>query len=176
MFIFEVINLWFYMVFTSPFSNFEVLWILVPVYLSWFLSEFFQEKQGTSIGNAITNGVVATWAGIDWLRTTMHLADSDGTALTLLKVIFCLIVTGYGIIIIIEGIKTREIVKYMGRVREVTYAVAVGTPVIYNVVSFDLKFVVASVVFAPVFYFVVELFDRYLPTPKAMLKDLQEAR
>ena len=38
----------------APVLNPSLLWIIVPVWLSWFFAEFFQEKKSTSFGNAIS--------------------------------------------------------------------------------------------------------------------------
>ncbi|MBI4176857.1 MAG: hypothetical protein HY516_00660 [Candidatus Aenigmarchaeota archaeon] len=53
--------------FFAPFAkgNADILWIIIPIYISWALAEYYQEKTGTSIGNAISNGFVG---GIDRTR------------------------------------------------------------------------------------------------------------
>ncbi len=171
-FIFEVIGTWFFTIFAAPFVNLELLWILIPVYASWFFAEFFQEKTGTSLGNAISNAVVVLWASVDFLRTTVH-TPASATAGFIAKIVLCGLIFAYGILIIIQGVKTAPITRYIGRVREVTYVVAIFAPVIYNVVDFDLKFVLGAVLFAPVYYFTIELFCRYTPNPRAIVADMQ---
>ncbi len=129
-FIFDIIGTWFFVVFGAPFINYEVLWILTPVYLSWIFTEFFQEKSGTSIGNAISNGVVALWAGMDWLRTTTRIWHTLSAGMAFGLVAICVVVIGYGLFIIVNGMKVKEIVKYVGRIREVTYVVMMFTPLL----------------------------------------------
>ena len=172
-FIFDVISTWFYVIFAAPFVNMEILWILVPVYASWFFAEFYQEKTGTSLGNAISNAVVVLWAAIDFLRTTVH--QTQATAGLIARIILCLLIFAYGIVIVYHGVKAAQITKYIGRVREVTYVVAVFAPIIYNVVDFNLEFLLGAIIFAPVYYYAIELFDRYTPNPKAIIADMEEA-
>ena len=71
LFLWDSLKLWLFTIFVAPVKNFSMLWILIPVYLTWFFAEFFQEKHGTSMGNAITNAVVVFWAGFDWSRNTV---------------------------------------------------------------------------------------------------------
>ena len=62
----------------APIIHKELLWIIVPVYLNWVLTEVYQEKKGTSYGNAIANGFVALWVGIDWARATIDILTAKG--------------------------------------------------------------------------------------------------
>src|SRR3989338_10149689 len=54
--------------FAAPFSRPDMLWVIIPIWGVWVFSEFFQEKKGTSFGNAITNGAVMLFVGVDWIR------------------------------------------------------------------------------------------------------------
>src|SRR3989344_2339350 len=67
LFVWDLIKAGFHLFFIS-FMNKDTIWIIIPIWLSWFFAEFFQEKKGTSFGNAISNGVVPLWVGIDWMR------------------------------------------------------------------------------------------------------------
>ncbi|MBW2963533.1 hypothetical protein KY306_02035, partial [Candidatus Woesearchaeota archaeon] len=40
------------LVFISPFKNLNMLWIIVPIYVNWIFTDFFQERRRTSFGNA----------------------------------------------------------------------------------------------------------------------------
>jgi hypothetical protein len=79
----------------APIMSPSLLWIIVPVWLSWFFSEFFQEKRSTSFGNAISNGVVPLWVGIDWTRFLVTGLIEKEIAFSLdifIKFIICIIV------------------------------------------------------------------------------------
>lgn len=161
--------------FVSPIKNLDMLWIIVPVWFVWLFSEFFQEKKGTSFGNAITNGAVMLFVGVDWIRYIIRQISSGAASLTSSSVTE-LVVSGIIIIasiaIILLGIKGNKIVKVIGRVRESTYVLLMFTPVIYGVVEFTFRNLFIILAFFPVFYLVIELLDRILPTPKTY--DLEE--
>lgn len=156
--------------FVAPFYNFSMLWILIPLWLGWIFAEFFQEKESTSLGNAISNGVIVLWAGVDWLRTTLNFLSTKTIALDpefFGKIFLALGVLAYGLIIIMNGVKAKPITRYIGRIREVFFVVAMFTPIYYNVMSLTLVHVVATLALLPLFYWLVEWLDRIIPTPKA---------
>ena len=161
-------------IFIAPFENLEMLWIIVPVWLVWFFSEFFQEKRGTSFGNAISNGVVALWVGIDWIRYLIRLigeGEIDYGMQTYSKFFLSFIVFVYGLIIIIYGIKTRSYIKYIGRIREITYVLLMLSPVVYGIVEMHWKTALAMILFFPLFYYVIEIIDTRTPNPKTYESD-----
>ncbi len=157
-------------IFISPLKNLDMLWIIVPIWLSWFFAEFFQEKKGTSLGNAISNGGIMIWVGIDWTRYLVRLL-SDGTMkfswLASAKFFFALAVTIIGLLIVIQGIKQKSFIHFAGRIRVVTYILLMFSPIVYGVLPLSWKVILAMVVFFPVFYYLIELIDYYTPTPKA---------
>lgn len=176
-YIWTLIKLWISTLFVTPFQTTDMLWILVPVWLTWFFAEFFQEKMGTSMGNAITNSIVVLWASIDCARQTILLMSS-GIIVDFWNIFgrfaLIIIVLAYGGLIIYLGIKGNKIVKYIGRVREVTYVFAMFVPVFYNVIPFSFNHLFAAILFFPLFYYGIELLDKYTPNPKAVVEDLEE--
>ena len=66
-------KLWITTLFVLPFKHTQMLWLLIPIWATWFFAEFFQEKHGTSMGNAITNSVVVIWGSIDCTRQTVNM-------------------------------------------------------------------------------------------------------
>jgi len=157
-------------IFIAPLKNLDMLWIIVPIWLSWFFAEFFQEKKGTSLGNAISNGGIMIWVGIDWTRYLVRLL-SDGTMkfswLASAKFFFALAVTIIGLLIVIQGIKQKSFIHFAGRIRVVTYILLMFSPIVYGVLPLSWKVILAMVVFFPAFYYMIELVDYYTPTPKA---------
>lgn len=164
---------WLY-IFVSPIENLHVLWILVPIWLCWFFSEFFQEKRGTSLGNAITNGAIPLWVGIDWIRYLTNLLV-DGKIIfnyiVVIKYFICLAVFIYGAVIIYHGIKAKTFIHYIGRIREVTYVLVVFTPIIYGIFVLDLRYIITIIIFYPIFHYVIEYIDQKFPDPVAFVKD-----
>ena len=158
--------------FIAPFIHYELLWIIIPVYLNWILTEIYQEKKGTSFGNAIANGFVALWVGIDWARITINILSAKGVKLTAVlpktipKLSAAALMGIYGFTIIILGMKSKRLVSYIGRIREVTYATITLTPLFYGVVQPTTSVLLSILIFFPVFYGIAELLLYLMPTPK----------
>ena len=162
--------------FSIPFSNFHIIWIIIPIWLSWFFAEFFQEKKGTSLGNAISNGVIPFWVGIDWTRfLTTSIIDKElgMTPLTFVKYVICALVLVYGFLVIFFGIRGKQFAKRFGRVREISYVLLMFSPIVYGLVELEWRFILSLFLFFPVFYFAIELIDRVTPDPKIIKMDSQ---
>ncbi len=156
--------------FLAPFTSgqFDMLWITVPVILNWAFTELYQEKKGTSLGNAISNGVVILWVGIDWARTSVRNAlDIDSFSyIFYVKLTIAVLMFAYGLFVIISGIKIKGLTKHIGRVRQATYVCLVFTPIFYDIIVPDWKVFVSIVIFYPVFHYAVEFIDYVVPDPK----------
>ena len=146
-----------------------MFWILIPIWINWFFAEFFQEKHGTSFGNAVSNGAITILASIDWTRYLYRLIiDGIITGFTFgvfLKFFVAVAVFIYGIYIIIQGSRSRKIVYFIGKIKWVTYVLVMFTPMVYNVISLNLYTLLAIVVFFPLYYWIIEVFDRITPEP-----------
>ena len=156
-------------IFAAPIKELEMLWLIVPIWINWFFTEFFQEKHGTSFGNAVSNGAIAILASIDWTRYMYRLYADGIIRLTFgvfLKFFAAIGVFVYGIYVIVAGIKTKKIVFFIGKIRWVTYILLMFTPIVYNVIKMNLYTLLAIVVFFPVYYWIIEIFDRLTPEPK----------
>ncbi len=159
--------------FAAPVTNLEMLWIIIPTYLNWIFADFFQEKKGTSLGNAISNSVIILWASVDWSRTSIRFYGNKlitGWHITG-NIIASLIVFAYGVWIVYEGINAKNITHYIGRIRIVTYIVLMITPLIYNSNIPIGKAIFAMILFFPVYYYLVELLDYLLPDPESIKED-----
>jgi hypothetical protein len=145
----------------APVKNPEMLWIIVPIYLNWILTDYYQERKGTSFGNAMSNGFTALWIGLDWTKQVVtRFAGLD--AAFAIKLIVGVLFILFGFFIMIESAKAKPIIKYLGRIREVSYFAIVATPIYYNVIPINLVNVLAILVFFPVWYGIGEAFDRLL--------------
>lgn len=174
----HLLNIW-SSVFVAPLKNTEMLWVIIPVYLNWIFTEIYQEKKVTSLGNAISNGTVVLWAGIDWVRYLIR-GLSAGTIIfsadILIKFIIAFLVLSYGIFIITTGIRLKKITKYIGRIREVSYVLLMFTPILYNVINLTWENILTILLFFPIFYFVIEIIDRITPTPKTYEEEEKEEK
>lgn len=174
----DLLKTWLNTLFITPFQTHDMLWLLVPLWIAWFFAEFFQEKSGTSLGNAMSNAVVILWASIDCTQRTVMLI-SQGTLTNVLDLVlrFSLITIlfTYGAVIMILGWKGHDIIRKIGRSREVTYIFAIFVPVFYNVIPFSVNHLLAAIIFFPLFYFLIELIDHYTPDPEAIKKDKGES-
>ena len=177
-YIWDLTYTWLYTLVIS-FTSLETVWIIVPIWLSWFFAEFFQEKQGTSFGNAISNGVIPFWVGIDWVRqVTAQLisAQINLGVLTIGKYFLSALVMAYGLTIIILGIKKKEIIKYLGGIREVIYVLVVFTPFIYGEIEPSFIYFLSALLFFPIFYGIIEIIDRLTPEPVSLKEDEEERK
>lgn len=156
-------------IFTAPFKKPEMFWIIVPIWVNWFFTEFFVEKHGTTFGNAISNGVIPILASLDWARYLYRLL-SEGIILltigTFLKFALAALVFAYGIFVIIAGIRIKNIIFYIGRIRWITYVLVMVTPIVYNVIKFNFQTFLSILLFFPLYWWVIEIFDRVTPEPK----------
>ena len=147
----------------APLKQPDMLWIIIPIYLNWIFTDYLQERKGTDFGNAITNGVVQLWVGIDWIRQIIKTAELS--ALFAAKVTICIFSMVWGLIIMVEGARAKKITHYIGRIREVSYFMIVATPIFYGVIAPDWITFAAILLFFPIFYGVGEAFDRLMPAP-----------
>lgn len=160
--------------FAAPLRNLDMLWIIVPIWGIWLFSEFYQEKKGTSFGNAISNGATMLFVGVDWTRRVI--GDFSAGNLTfdwkfITLAVLAAFVLIYGLAIIILGIKANRLVRVIGRVRETTYFMVMFSPIIYGVEGFTLRNATIILAFFPVFYIIIEIIDRLLPTPRTFEED-----
>ncbi len=155
----------------SPYKNLELLWIIVPALISWVFNEFYQEKAGTSFGNAISNGAVLLWVGVDWTRTTTNLLNADTLGIIIFKYSLAAVVVLYGLFVIIWGAKGHKAIKFIGRSRNITYIIVMFSPLIYNAISVDFETFFCIFLFFPIFYLVIEILNIIIPDPKIYRED-----
>ena len=157
-------------IFAAPLKEPEMWWIIIPIWINWLFTEFFQEKHGTSFGNAISNGAIAIFASIDWTRYTYRIYTEgiirSFTLGVFLKIVASLGVFVYGLYVIMLGIRTHKLAFFIGRIRWVTYLLVMFTPIVYNVIKMNLYTLLAIIVFFPLYYWFIEIFDRITPEPR----------
>lgn len=159
-------------IFAAPFKEPEMLWIIIPLYLSWIFTDLFQEKRHTSFGNAISNGVVILWVGIDWIRyivRQLNATDLLMSTVTIGKIVLSVGTSLYGIMIIVFGIQAKEFIHWYGRIRVTSYLLIMFSPLIYGVIPLSFEYILAIFVFFPVFFFIVTALAKIIPDSKAVL-------
>lgn len=161
------------LIFVSPFKNPQMFWIVIPIYINWIFTDFFQERRSTKIGNAITNGAVVLWVSIDWARNLVNFWEGFDLMI-ILKFLIVAVVLFYGFVVIIQGIRGKDFVTKFGRVRETSYIMLMFTPVIYGVLELNLLNILAIIVFFPVFYFLIELINQKILPKLGFIKHEEE--
>ncbi len=171
----SLFNTWLNLI-TTPFTTTksDILWIIVPIYMSWILAEYYQEKAGTSIGNAISNGFVGLWVGIDWARKIVPAFKP--TTVFVGQAFITLFMFAYGLLVIYNGMKGRRIAMKIGRVKDVSYLMIVFSPIVYGLVPLTVDTLISIVVFFPVVYGITELVDRMLPAPQEPTAVVQDKK
>ncbi|HAB51115.1 MAG TPA: hypothetical protein DCE80_02885 [Ignavibacteriales bacterium] len=178
LYLWKIFKEWLSTMFVLPFTNTDMLWLLVPIWISWFFAEFFQEKIGTSMGNALTNSVVILWGSIDSTRQTIRLIGEgvlNGIWDAVLRFAVITVIFLYGALIVVLGIRGNPIIKKIARVREISYLFVMFVPIFYNALPFSFDHIVAAVIFFPLFYFIIELVNKLMPNPKALQVDLEKS-
>jgi len=161
-------------IFAAPSKDIEILWIIIPIYLNWIFTEIYQEKRITSFGNAISNGVVVLWVGIDWTRYLFRLIDNKRIFFGFdfySKLALSILVFIYGITIIIYGMRGRRFVHFFGRIREISYILIMFSPIIYGIIKLTWYNLLAIVIFFPIFYLLIEYINYKVPDPKTYEND-----
>ena len=129
-----------FQIFIEPFRDINVFWTLIPVYLNWILCEVFFEFERHNFQSAFSNGFAALWVGMDWFRVLRFPFSWDYRA------IIAIFMTTYGLFIMLEAARGKSIAKYVGRVREVTFAVIFLTPVLHGLMVVDLEMLLGGLV------------------------------
>lgn len=144
----------------------DLLWIIVPIWLNFLVVELYEERHGTRYGTVIQNGLVAGIIGVDWMRTIVRAMISNGSPVTSLfsiKFGVALLVFSYGAAVVYCGIRAKPLTRRIGRVRAVTYILAVFTPAMYGIVPLTTTFFLSILIYYPIFHLLVNLIDKKAP-------------
>ena len=166
-------------VFLAPLQNSDMLWLLIPVYVGWGFTEFYQEKRGTSLGNAITNGAIPLLVGFGWSRQVVTQGTQTGMYdhVFFTKLGIALLAFLYGLFVIYRGVKSPEgNVRFFGRIRMVTYLVVVLTPIYYGALEPSIELFAAILLFFPLYYGIIELIDVFVPDPRSIVQEQRDAQ
>ncbi len=142
--------------------NPAILWLTLPIYFSWFVTELFGEKDETSYGNAATNAMITFYVALDWIRQMYY----GEIAMTYWKVALAVVFLLYGLFVVRESIVQNPVAKYLGAIRTVSYFQIVFTVLFYSEytgIGFSLESLVGILLGYPIVYLVNRLVDKLLP-------------
>ena len=143
-------------------TNPTIVWITIPIYLTWFVTEYFQEKQETSFGNAATNGVITSYVSLDWVRQIV----SGNITFSVIKLLLAIILMLYGLYVTYIAIKKKPVAKILGRVKYVAYFQIMLTVLVYSEytgIELNLDSVMAILFGLPFIWVATRVVDKYLP-------------
>lgn len=127
---------------SSPWTNLDVAWGIIPLYLSLLVGEIYEAKPSPK--NAVQGGANLLWAGLDWGRVSLlplvgQLSDLwKGQNLLIATMTFFTI--ALGIVSVFVGLRKRKrkLGKYFRYVRFSGYFVIMLYPLQTNVVPWYL--------------------------------------
>jgi len=159
-------------------KDWTMVFVLIPVYLNWFASDYFQERERTEFRNAITNGILGCWVGVEWIRVSLVVHNAEPNTLLLTgKIIISLVMFAYAILVIKESAGGKSIAHIIGRAREISFLAIMITPIIYNVVPLEWITILAIILLLPMIYGVVEFVEfTILPEPAFLKKQERQGR
>jgi hypothetical protein len=158
----DLFKYWLSIFFVFPFKDVEILWILIPVWITLLITDFFQERKGASLGHAITNGAVQMWVGVDWMRFLVR-TSKEFSGLLALKFAICLFTTVAGIVIVVQSFKHNRGAQLWGRVRVTSYSMLVLSPIVYNLITPSWSYLLATIIYFPLFYYTLEVLGYFVP-------------
>lgn len=149
----------------APVQMPDLLWVLIPVYVTWIFIDIYQESRGTAFINSISNGFVSLWVGMDWGRSLTSKLEQGFTTEVIIQGILSVSLLAFGFFVVYEAVKGRKFIKYIARIREVAYIIICVTPIFYSLVPIDTLTLITIAVFFPVWYVVFGIIARIIPKP-----------
>lgn len=135
-FIGDSILLWLSL-FTAPFLNFILLWRMIPIYLNGFLAAIYSTPSAPS---ALFSGIVAWWAGADWIRAYMQGELIPSQLNWVIAVSFCV----YGVLALLVGLLKKErLYQIFGRRTLLTFFLISFYPIQTGYMPLNTELVIA---------------------------------
>lgn len=136
----------------APFQSFDVLWTLIPVYITLTITLYYHDEEDKDFPTMITNGFTAMWVSINWLKEVFSTPN-----IPLLSLIISTILLFYGLTIVIMGFKQDNRVYYLAERKELIYLLITLTPLFYNTVETNLITFVSIIVFFPIYLLTLKI-------------------
>lgn len=152
---------------TAIFKDFSLAYALIPIYMNWIASDYFQERRRTTLGNAATNGFAGFWVCIVWVREAyIKVGITDEALPFFAKLFMASIMFIYAFLIVHAAATGKRIAHIIGKVRSISYFAIMMTPIVFEVIPLNLLTVGTIIVFYPLFFGIIEFLEYYLlPTP-----------
>jgi len=145
------------------------IWLLIPIFIIGIVTDKYQESNGTSIGNAISNGTLIIFTGFSWLQVISSRYNFP-LDIEASQYLFSFLIILYGFIIIASGFFTGEFARVYGRIRVVTFMLMFFTLMIHVPLFYNFVSVLIFVLIFPVYYVLISELIKFLPSTKKEVK------
>ena len=169
---------------TAPIKHPPLIWMVLPIYTSWFLAETFHRFSKDDI---ILNANTCFWVAVLWGRQSMELL-SKGIVYGQIGFAAAIFMLIYGIVLLYVFINNIEwLANLVARTREVSLVQILLTPIVYypneyihmlgdNVFSASLTLFIITIIFLPfahIFGFIMgylgkEIFKRFIENKQSV--------
>jgi len=113
---------------TAPLEHPPLIWMVLPIYTSWFLAETFHKFSRDDI---ILNANTCFWVAILWGKQSLDLI-SKGISYGQLGFAAAVFMLVYGVILVYIFITENDwLAKFLARTREVALVQILLTPIVY---------------------------------------------
>jgi hypothetical protein len=140
-----------------PFTDFDLLWRMIPVYLNGFLASVYFPPSSSA---SVFGGLTALWAGADWIRAYLVSGRPAATPTNwAIAVAFC----AYGAFSLVVGVrKIKRFYGTCGRRSILTFFAVSLYPLQAGYLSYGRDVFVAIAVMAVPVIVVLELFAHHV--------------
>lgn len=158
---------------TEPFRHFGAVWLgILPLYVTLVLGELY--KKNVSFGHAVGNGFVMLWAGLNWgaylsgVGWRGYMLQASKQQMTVAWLVTATTVA-LGLFTIVLGLRKKDktLCEVLGHTRFSCYFLILLYPMQARLLNWDHSYLIAVLVFALPFWFIVYLVGRLI---RAMIK------
>ena len=158
----------------APFYDTQLFLTLTPIYSGWFLSEIFFEHKEKQFSTFFFNGLTMFWICALYAQ---YLYDNFSLSLSFFaKLAFFIFSFFTGTFIIVNALKGKEVVKYVAQTREISFLIVFVTPFFYDVLKFDLFYLVAGIFLFTIIEVILFILHKIIPQFKGEEKDISQAQ
>ena len=153
------------------FLNQELFFILLPIYANWILSEIFFEHRLEEFGTYFSNGFAMLWILMFYGKyLALNFSLSVGWVSKLILFGFLCFIAAF---LMVNALKGKKIVKYVGKTREVSFLIIFATPIFYGVLNFDLTYFIACIFLFLIIETILYLLHKLIPQFKGEKLDIE---
>lgn len=144
--------------------NSQIVWITLPIYISWIVTAYFQEKREVQYEEVATNSTIMMYTSLNWIGYLIN-EFKEFNLDFLSKIIVSILFFAISLFTLINAIKRRKVSLYLGNITTISYFQIVYTPIIYNLFELNLDVIIAILLYWPVFFFIIHklIIQKLLP-------------